>query len=150
MLWAALQTNAMEISRDDGLWLLGWLDVHDLTGIIFLAVFSVKLDFHPSNILPNSMAFYTPENMANTHFLHHNGDMEGTGQKGFLVHVILLSRESLGFVPPPPPPSPPSALGFHLPAPLLREHLFPGQAPPPLKPKSVSWSLWHESGTLEN
>lgn len=72
-------------------------------GINFLAMFSVKLDFHPSNILPNSMAFYTSVNMANTLFLHQNGDMEGAGQKGFLVHVVLLSGES---VPPTPAPAP--------------------------------------------
>lgn len=63
--------------------------------------------FHPSDTLPDRMAFYDPENMTDTHFLCQDGDMDGTGQKAFLVHAGQCLMSTLGSVPPPPAPAPP-------------------------------------------
>lgn len=63
--------------------------------------------FHPSDTLPDRTAFYDPENMTDTHFLCQDGDMDGTGQKAFLVHAGLCLMSTLGSVPPPPAPAPP-------------------------------------------
>lgn len=90
------------------------------------------------------MAFYNPENMAAAYFLHQNGDMDGTDQKEFSCLCGTVPHEYSRLCPSIPSSSPSSALGFHLPAPLLWAHSSPGE------PAHASgWFLWHGSDSGE-